>query len=128
MQEQARKYCLTDIRKGNKERQTLRGIRLIMDLFDLFVIQKDEEKPKYEEITTPEKLKNWAPSLGNLRGMILPDQDTCNHFSFELAKGACGKPPITPCALGTLRRKPWTPHGVSTHTRPRRVEGAPEIT
>ena len=116
MQEQARQYFLTDLRKGNAERKTLRDLRLIMDLFDLFVIQKDEEKPKFEEITIPEKLKHWSPSLTNLRGTLLPDQDMCNHFSFELAKGACKKPPIVPFVLGELHKKPWVPQE-SSHTR-----------
>ena len=72
MQEQARKYCLTDLRIGNAARKPLRDIRLIMDLF---AIQKDEGKPKYEEIPIPEKLKYWSPSLANLRGAPLLDQD-----------------------------------------------------
>ena len=53
MQETARQYFLTDLRKGNKTRKPLRELRLVIDLFGLFVIQKDEEKPKYEEITIP---------------------------------------------------------------------------
>ena len=53
MQQQGRQYYLTDIRKGNKERKTLRDIRLIMGIFDLFVNQKDGERPKYAEITIP---------------------------------------------------------------------------
>ena len=126
MQEHARKYFLTDVRKGNKERKSLRDIRLIMDLFDLFLIQKDEEKPKYGEITTPEKLKRWAPSLGNIRGILFPDQDTCNRVSFDLAQGACGKHPIFPFDRGDIRRKPWVPLE-SERTRPRSVEGSPEI-
>ena len=31
----------------------MRGPRLIVDIFGLFVIRKDEEKPKYEEIAIP---------------------------------------------------------------------------
>ena len=120
MQEQARQYFLTDLRKGNAERKTLRDRRLIMGLFDLFAIQKDEDKPKYEEITIPEKLKYWAPSLTNLRGMLLPGQDMCNRFSFELAKGACKKPPIAPFTLGGSMRNPGPPRSRHTHAPPKR--------
>ena len=65
---------MTDLRKGHKTRKPLKELRLVIDLFGLFVIQKDEEKPKYEEITIPEKLKLWSPSITNLRGLLLPDQ------------------------------------------------------
>ena len=43
MFEQPMQYFLTDLRKGNADRETLRDIRLVMDLFDLFVIQMDGE-------------------------------------------------------------------------------------
>ena len=110
MEEQARSYFLTDLRKGDhKHRRTLKELRLVMALFSLFVIQKDEDKPKYEEITIPTKLRKWTPSLSNLKGFLLPDQDMCNHFSFELAKGRCEKPPMIPFVLAELRKKHWIP-------------------
>ena len=116
MQETARQYFLTDLRKGNKTRKPLKELRLVIDIFGLFVIQKDEEKPKYEEITIPEKLKKWSPSITNLRGLLLPDQDACNYFSFELAKGKCKTPPIIPFVIADLSKKPWLP-AESSHAR-----------
>ena len=62
----------------------MRELRLIFDMFGLFVIQKGEEKPKYEEITIPVQLKYVSHSITNLRGMLLPDKDACDRFSFEL--------------------------------------------
>ena len=35
----------------------MRELRLFIDIFGLFAIQKGEEKPKYEEVTIQEKLK-----------------------------------------------------------------------
>ena len=87
-----------------------------MGLFDLFVIQKGEEKPKYEEITIPEKLKHWSPSFTNLRGMLLPGQEMCSRFSFELANGAWGGTSDYPFCPGGIRKKPWVPQE-SPHTR-----------
>ena len=116
MQETARQYFLTDLRKGNKTRKPLKELRLVIDIFGLFVIQKDEEKPKYEEITIPEKLKAWSPSITSLRGILLPDQDACNYFSFELAKGRCKTPPIIPFVIADFSKKPWLP-AESSHTR-----------
>ena len=84
-------------------------LRLVIDLFGLFVIQKDEEKPKYEEITIPEKLKLWPPSITNIRGLLLPGQDACVYFSFEMAKGRCETTPIIPSAIDGLSEKPWLP-------------------
>ena len=52
MQEASHQYFLADIRKG-KSPKHMREIRLVIDLCGLFVIQKDDEKPKYEEITIP---------------------------------------------------------------------------
>ena len=116
MQETARQYFLTDLRKGDKTRKPLRELRLVIDIFGLFVIQKDEEKPKYEEITIPEKLKLWSPSITNLLGLLLPDQDACNYFSFELAKGRCETHPIAPFATAEFHKKPWLPTE-SSHSR-----------
>ena len=72
----------------------MREPRLIIELFGLFVSQKDEEKPKYEDITIPGELKYWPHSGTNVRELILPGRDACNYFSFELAKGRCETPPI----------------------------------
>ena len=116
MQETDRQYFLTDLRKGNKTRKPLRELRLVIDLFGLFVIQKDEGKPKYEEITIPEKLKYWSHSITNLRGLLLPGQDACNYFSFELAKGRCETHPIIPFAIADFSKKPWLP-AESSHSR-----------
>ena len=109
MQEQARNYFLADLRKGAKERKTLKELRMVIALYDLFAIQKDEEKPKYEEITTPTRMRKWTPSLSKLDGFLLPDQDMCNRFSFELAMGRCKKPPTIPFALSELHKKPCIP-------------------
>ena len=108
MQENPRQYLLTDLRKGEKP-ENPDGIRLIGDLFGLFVIQKDEEQPKYEEITIPRILQYWPPSITNLRGLLLPGQDAFDRFSFDLAKGRCGKPPIILFATAELHKKPWMP-------------------
>ena len=116
MQETSRQYFPTDLRKGNKTRKPLRELRLVIDLLGLFVIQKDEEEPKYAEITIPGKLKYWPRSITNIRGLILPGQDACNHCSFERAKGRCKTHPIAPFALAEFRKKPWMA-AESSHTR-----------
>ena len=56
MQENARQFSITDLRKSNQNKKTLKDLRLILDIFQLFEIPKDDDKPKYEEITIPEKL------------------------------------------------------------------------
>ena len=109
MQEQARQYYLADLRRGRGHRKPLKELRLTLEIFALFPIQKDEEKPRYEEVTIPVKLRRWAPSLQDLKGLLLPDQDECNHFSFELAKGRCKKPPMIPFITGELHKQPWMP-------------------
>ena len=86
-QETARRYFLTDHRKWGKSRKATQGLRVIIDMCGLFVIRKDEEKPKCDEITIPGKLKYWPPALTNLRGLLLHGQEACNYFSFELANG-----------------------------------------
>ena len=116
MQENARQFSITDLRKTNTNRKTLKDLRLLLGVFQLFEIQKDDDKPKYKEITIPEKLKGWNPRFADLRGLLLPDQDTCNFFSFELAKGRCKKPPMVPFVVGDMSLKPWMPNE-SAHTR-----------
>ena len=116
MQENARQFFLTDLRKSNHNRKTIKDLRLILNLFQLYEIQKDENKPTYEEITIPEKLKGWNPRFSDLRGLFLPDQDACNFFSFELAKGRCKKPPMIPFVVGDMSLKPWMPNE-SAHAR-----------
>ena len=54
---------------------------MVVDLFGLFVIQKREETPKYEEITIPGELKYWPPSITNIRVLLRPDQDACDYFT-----------------------------------------------
>ena len=97
----------------NNDIENLRGIRLIMDLLCIFLIQKDEGGPGYWGITIPEKLR-WPPSLTNFRGPLLPGKDMCIRFSFELAKGPCGKHPISLFVLGEMRK----PLGPPPHTHP----------
>ena len=116
MQENARQFFLTDLRKSNSNRKTIKDLRLLLCIFQLFEIQKDDEKPKYEEITIPVKLKGWNPRLSDLKGLLLPDQDACNFFSFELAKGRCKKPPMVPFVVGEMSLKPWMPNE-SAHVR-----------
>ena len=108
-QENTRQCFITDLRKSNQNRETSKGLRLIVDIFQLFEIQKGDDRPKYEEITTPERMKKWRHALANLRGLLLPDQDACNFFSFELAKGHCEEPPIAPFVIGGMALKPWAP-------------------
>ena len=54
MQEQARRYFLTDLRNGNTERKTLRDIRLAMGLCDQLVIQKDGGNRSTKKSQSPE--------------------------------------------------------------------------
>ena len=105
MKETARQYFSTDLRKGNKTRKPLMEVRLIIDMFGLFVIQKGEEELKYEEITITEKLKYRPHSKTNLRGLLLHGQDACGRFSFELAKGRCKTHPIIPCRVSRIPQK-----------------------
>ena len=87
----------------------MREIRLVGDLFGVFVIRKDEEKPEYEEIATPEKLTYWPPSIANIRGLLLHGQDASDYFSVELAKEGCKTHPIASSAVADFRKKPWVP-------------------
>ena len=116
MQEQARQYFLSDLRRGNKSRKPLKELRLTLEFFYLWPVQKNDEKPSFEEITIPVKLRKWAPSLENLKGLFLPDQDECNYFSLELAKGRCKKPPMVPYITADLHKNPWMP-SQQAHTR-----------
>ena len=87
MREQARRYFLPGIRKGRHTRKPPDELRLTLEIPDRSPTRKDEEKPKYEGVSTPVELRKWSPSLRNLQGIFLPAQGECNHFSFELAKG-----------------------------------------
>ena len=92
---------------------------IIKALCDLFAPQKGADKPKYEEITIPTKLRKWAHSISNVEGFLLLGQDMCNRFSFELAKGMRKKLPMLPFVPAELRKKPWIP---SRDERPRALE------
>ena len=115
-QEQARQYFLPDLRKGNRPRRPLKELRLTMEFSYLWPVQKNEDKPSYEEITIPAKLRGWAPSLQNIKGLLLPDQDECNYFSLEPAKGRCEKPPMVPYIAAELHKSPRMP-SQEAHTR-----------
>ena len=69
----------------------MRELRLVVDLFGLSVIQKSEDKSKYEEITIPGKLKYWPPSITYLRELRIPDQDACDYFISELETGGANR-------------------------------------
>ena len=109
-QENVRQFFITDLRKSNQSRKTLKGLRLILDISQLFEIQKHDDKPKIWGNNDSGKMKKWAPALTDLRCLFLPGQDACNFFSFELAKGRCKKPPITPFVEGDFAPKPWMPN------------------
>lgn len=108
IQAHSRPYFSTDLRKWNRTRKPLMELRLVIDLLGLFAIQKDEEGPKYDEITLPVKLKHWPHSVTNIRGILLPGQDACSRFSFELATDMCETNPAIALALYELQ-KTWIP-------------------
>ena len=88
---------------------------MVVDIFGLFVIRKGEENPKYEEITIPGELKHWSHSITNILG-LLPDQDACDRFSFEMAKGRCETPPNALPRYPNSTKKRRAP-AESSHTR-----------
>ena len=108
-QEQAMRYSLADLREGATHRKSLNELRLVIAICDLCVIQKDEDKPKYEEIATPTKLRKWGHSMSKMGGFQQHGQDMCDHFSFDLAKERREKHQAIPFALDELRKDHWVP-------------------
>ena len=51
----------------------------------------------------------WAPSLGNVAGILTPDQDAVNFSTIELTRGALEVPPFFPFWAGGLSQTPWVP-------------------
>ena len=125
MQDQERQYFATDMRRGANGRETLRDIRLVVGIFDLFATRMGDGKPKYEEITIRGGPKCKPPSPTNLLGARLRDRDMRNRFSFELAKGARNLRE-SPSSWANYVKSLGPPHG-SAHTRPRRAECSPKI-
>ena len=96
MRENAPTILVTDLRRSN--RKTHNDLRLPIEIYTLYLIQKDEDKPKSAEITIPDKSKRWTPDLRDIRGILI--QGACNFFSLELGRGRCEKPPISPFIVG----------------------------
>ena len=114
-QEQARRYFLSDLRKGGN-RKPLKELLLTLGIFALFPVQKGDGKPKYGEVAIPVELRKWPPSLRKLQGMFLPDQYGCDHFSFELAKGGARNLRRPHSLLPNSKKHLRIPHQES-HTR-----------
>ena len=110
MQENARAFCIQNLRKLTPNDAPPIGVRLALDLISVFHMQmKSIKDPTIEEVQIPNAMSKWAPSLTSLTGVIAPDQDMVNYFAIEMTRGALEIPPYAPFVTGDLSATPWMP-------------------
>ena len=107
--------------EGPKTSKPLRELRLTVDLFHLFVIRKDDERPKCDEVTILGKLKSWSPAITDPRGLLLPGRGACDYFSFELANGGRKKHPTISFVTADFRKIDPGARRIAQFARPRYV-------
>ena len=78
-----------------------------MELFPSLISRKPNRTVDFEEVVLHKRLKDFAPSLSGISGMIRPDQTMCNYFSEQIAAALNVSPPFTPYVTAPLRSAPF---------------------
>ena len=110
MHDSARTFLVNNLRKMTGGNGMLKDTKLVLDLIEVFQTKmKNSKDPKIEEIHIPTRMKKWCPALGDLGGILIPDQEMVNYFTIELTRGMNEVPPYYPFVTGLLHEHPWAP-------------------